>query len=89
MIFLEVVLSERNGAAARVLTFFPLTAPVGRMLRLGSGRVAGWEIAAASLLLAGSVWGANRLVGRTFRTALLLYGKRPGPVEVLRWLRQA
>ncbi len=89
VIFLEVVLPEPNGLAARVLTFFPLTAPVGMMLRLGSGRVPGWEIAAASLLLAASVWGANRLVGRMFRTALLMYGKRPGPLEVLRWLRQA
>jgi len=40
-------------------------------------------------ILAASVWIALRFAARVFRTALLMYGKRPTFVEIFRWMRQA
>jgi ABC-2 type transport system permease protein len=89
MPFLEVILREPNGTAARILSYFPLTSAVTMMLRIGTGDVAWWEIALTLLTLAASVLVALRFAARVFRTGLLMYGKRPTLPEVFRWMRQA
>ncbi|PYT07364.1 MAG: hypothetical protein DMF49_08375 [Acidobacteria bacterium] len=89
MLFLPLIIDAPNGVAARVLSLMPLTAPVSLMLRVGAGAVPWWEVTLSLVLLAGSIWLALRLAVRVFRTAILLYGKRPGFFEVLRWLREA
>jgi len=89
MPFLEVLLRDPNGTAARILSYFPLTSAVTMMLRIGSGDVPWWEIPLTLLILAGSVWVSLRFAARVFRTALLMYGKRPTFVEIFRWMRQA
>ena len=89
MFFMEIMLREPNGTAAHILSLIPLTAPVTMMLRIGSGAVAWWEIPLTLGILAVSVWIALRFAARVFRTALLMYGKRPTIPEVFRWLRQA
>ena len=89
MFFMEIMLREPNGTAAHILSLIPLTAPVTMMLRIGSGAVAWWEIPLTLGILALSVWVALRFAARVFRTALLMYGKRPTIPEVFRWMRQA
>jgi len=89
MVFLEVLLRAPRGTTARILSFFPLTSPVTMMLRIGSEGVSWWEIPLTLLILAASVWIALRFAARIFRTALLMYGKRPTFVEIFRWMRQA
>jgi ABC-2 type transport system permease protein len=89
MPFLEKILSEPNGTAARILSYIPLTSPVTMMMRVGTGEAPLWEIALTLVLLAVSVAVALRFSARLFRTALLMYGKRPSIPEIFRWLRQA
>ncbi|HZN55204.1 MAG TPA: ABC transporter permease [Candidatus Polarisedimenticolaceae bacterium] len=89
MFFLEIMLREPNGTAARILSIIPLTSPVTMMLRIGARGVAWWEIPLTLAILALSVWLALRFAARVFRTALLMYGKRPTIPEVFRWMRQA
>lgn len=89
MMFFPVLLNEPNGTVARVLSYFPLTSPVTMMIRLGSGAVPWWEVAISLALLVAGVALAIRLAARVFRTALLMYGKRPTIPEIFRWLRQA
>jgi ABC-2 type transport system permease protein len=89
MPFIEVLLRDPNGTAARILSYFPLTSAVTMMIRIGSDAVAWWEVPLTLAVLAVSVWIALRFAARVFRTGLLMYGKRPSVVEVFRWMRQA
>jgi len=41
------------------------------------------------VLLAVTVVVTLRFAARLFRTALLMYGKRPSIAEIFRWMRQA
>jgi len=76
-----------NSPIWKVLTIFPVTAPIATMLRLGVSGIAAWELAVSILVLALSVIGALFLATRAFRIYLLMYGKRPNLGEVIRSLR--
>ena len=83
------VLDAPNGALARGLGWFPLTAPITMMLRLGTGQVPWWDVLVAILCLAAGVYLAVRVSGALFRLGLLMYGKRPTLREIARQLRHA
>jgi ABC-2 type transport system permease protein len=89
MPFIETLLRDPNGTAARILSYFPLTSAGTMMIRIGTGDVPWWEIPLTLSILAASVWIALRFAARVFRTGLLMYGKRPTFVEIFRWMRQA
>ena len=76
-----------NSPIWKVLTIFPVTAPVATMLRLGVSDIAAWEIATSIVVLALSVIGALFLSIKVFRAYLLMYGKRPNFGEVIRNIR--
>ncbi|MHC4489754.1 MAG: ABC transporter permease [Planctomycetota bacterium] len=74
---------------ARVLSFIPPVTPMVMILRLSAGSGVWFvEIAASIVVLAVAVilviWAAAKI----FRTGILMYGKKPGLFEILRWLRQ-
>jgi ABC-2 type transport system permease protein len=78
-----------NGTLAKVLSFVPPVTPMVMVLRLSAGSGVWFvEIAVSILVLAVAVvlviWAAAKI----FRTGILMYGKKPGFFEVLRWLRQ-
>jgi len=78
-----------DGTLARVLSFVPPLTPIVMILRLASSRHLSFlEIFASIILLAAFVPVVMWLAAKVFRTGILMYGKRPGPREVLRWLRQ-
>jgi ABC-type Na+ efflux pump permease subunit len=78
-----------NGTLARALSYVPPATPMVMVLRLstGAGIWAG-EVVATVVLLASAVLGTVWVAGKIFRTGILMYGKRPTPREVLRWLAQ-
>jgi ABC-2 type transport system permease protein len=80
---------EPNGELARVLSYVPPATPMVMVLRLSSGTTiwTGEVVLSILALIAGvlaTVWAAAKV----FRTGILLYGKRPGCREILRWLRE-
>jgi ABC-2 type transport system permease protein len=83
------VLDAPNGALARALGWFPLTAPITMMLRLGTGQVPWWDVMVAAGSLIVGVYVAIRVAGGLFRLGLLMYGKRPSLREIYRQLRHA
>lgn len=89
MAFIEVVMREPSGTAARILSYIPLTSPITMMVRIGVGGAPAWEIALTLLLLAAAVAITLRFAARVFRTAILMYGKRPTIPEIFRWMRRA
>ena len=70
-----------------VLTIFPLTAPVGVMLKLGVTGIADWELATSLSVIVLSIIGALFLSVKAFRVYLLMYGKRPSWGDIIRSLR--
>ncbi len=86
---LPILLQQPNGTLARVFSYVPLTAPVTMMLRISATRVPLWDIALSALILAGSLFFFVRLGGKLFRLGILMYGKRPSLVEIVRWLKVA
>lgn len=87
--FLTLMINSPNHAIVKVLTIFPLTAPVTVMARLGLADVTVWELSLSITLLAVSIVGGLFLVAKVFRIYLLMYGKRPGLRELIRSLRNA
>jgi ABC-2 type transport system permease protein len=71
----------------KVLTIFPITAPMAAMLRLGVSEIAAWELAVSIAVLALSIIAVLFLAIRAFRIYLLMYGKRPKWGEIFRVLR--
>jgi ABC-2 type transport system permease protein len=83
------IFDQPNGWIARGLGWFPLTAPITMMLRLGTGQVPLWDFLVAVIALAAGVYLAIRTSGALFRLGLLMYGKRPTLREILRQVRNA
>ena len=83
------IIRDSNGLLARGLSFFPPTTPMVMILRLSGGSdIWSVEILASIALLAAAVLAAMWIAAKVFRTGILMYGKRPGLMEVARWLRQ-
>ncbi|OHB68115.1 MAG: hypothetical protein A2Y77_14885 [Planctomycetes bacterium RBG_13_62_9] len=80
---------EPNGELARVLSYVPPATPMVMVLRLSSGTGI-WmgEVVLSILALTAGVLATVWVAARVFRTGILLYGKRPGLGEILRWLRE-
>jgi ABC-2 type transport system permease protein len=84
VVLFMIILGEPNGALARALSFFPLTAPVTMFLRLhASNPPPWWEVLAVMAVLALGCYAALRIMARMFRVGLLLYGKRPSIRDVV------
>ena len=84
------ILQDPGGMLARVLTFWPPTTPMVMILRLSSGSDI-WivEIFASIVFLAAAVLAMIWISAKVFRTGILMYGKRPGLMEIFRWLRHS
>ncbi len=89
MMLLGVFFNNPDSMLIRVLSWFPLTAPTTMMLRLPLGDIPWVDVAVSiSVLLASTpliIW----LGARVFRLGMLMYGKRPGILELVRQLRHA
>jgi ABC-2 type transport system permease protein len=71
----------------KVLSFIPLLTPAFMIMRIPIQMPALWELLTTIVLLMVSgvfmMWAA----GKIFRTAILVYGKRPTIPELIRWIR--
>jgi ABC-2 type transport system permease protein len=76
-----------NALVARVLSFFPLTAPTMMMLRLPLAEVLWVDVAGSIAALIISIPLALWVGGKLFRVGLLIYGKRPTLKEIWGILR--
>ena len=83
------LIQHPNGTLARVLSFIPPLTSMVMILRLSAGSgILLIETLASIVLLAATVLAVMWFAAKIFRTGILMYGKRPGPREILRWLRQ-
>jgi ABC-2 type transport system permease protein len=89
MFLLAPISDAPNSWLARGLSWFPLTAPVTMLLRITSGHIPWVDVGISIAVLSVSIYLAVRGAAKMFRAAALMFGKRPGLGEILRWLREA
>ena len=87
--FFSPLLFFPNSPIWVVFTIFPFSAPVETLLRIGMTGVPGWQIAASLIVLVISIAGGMLLAAKLLRTYLLMYGKRPSLVEIIRSMRKS
>jgi len=87
IIFVLPVMQNPDSVLVKVLSYVPLLTPTLMVLRMAVQMPPTWEILATlGILMVTSLfmmWAA----GKIFRTAILVYGKRPTIPELIRWLR--
>lgn len=82
------ILENGDHLVTKILTIFPLTAPLTVMMRIDNG-IPFWEIIVSIVILMFSIYGSLMLASRVFRIYLLMYGKAPGWREIIKSLKQA
>jgi ABC-2 type transport system permease protein len=80
-----------NGLLATVASFLPPLIPFVMILRTtGSAEpIAAWQIALSIVVGAAATVGMVWAAARVFRVGILMQGKPPTPLELLRWIRRA
>jgi ABC-2 type transport system permease protein len=84
---LQTALADPNGRIAYWLSTLPFSSPIVMPLRLGMTDVPTAELIVSIGVLCLFAVLALLAAGRVYRTALLMYGKRPSLRELSRWLR--
>ncbi len=76
-----------NGVLATVTSFIPPLIPFVMILRVSGTTepIAFWQILATLVLGYGAVFGMIWLAARIFRVGVLMQGKPPSPLELLKW----
>ncbi len=88
MALLITFMEDPNGALPVFFSIFPLTSPVGMLMRMPMTTVPTWQIVLSVGLLAVTVFATIWLAARVFRLGLLMYGKRLTVREIIAALRQ-
>lgn len=81
------VMQHPNAAWVKILTYIPLLTPTFMALRIPVQMPAPAEILATTVLLLVSIYAMMIVAGRIFRVAILATGKRPGVMELIRWVK--
>jgi ABC-2 type transport system permease protein len=84
---LQPALADPDGPIARTMSMIPFSSPILMPLRLGLASVPTSEVVLSIGLLSLTAVAAMVAAGRLYRTALLMYGKRPSIGEIIRWIR--
>ncbi len=89
MMLLGVFFNNPDSILVRALSWFPLTAPTSMMLRLPLGEIPWVDVAVSIFGLLVTTPVIIWIGAKIFRLGMLMYGKRPGILELVRLLRHA
>jgi ABC-2 type transport system permease protein len=84
-----VLVNALDGPLALGLTWFPLTAPIVALFRLGLTQVPTWQLSVSLVILILSLVASIWFVARIFRSAMLMYGQPLRLKQIWQVLRQA
>jgi ABC-2 type transport system permease protein len=85
-VFIQPVLLNPTGTAAKVLSLVPVSSPIIMPIRMAVTGVPPLELTASLVFLAIGCVAALWLASRIYRVGLLMYGKRPTMKEMARWV---
>jgi ABC-2 type transport system permease protein len=80
-------LNDPDGTVGVVLSLVPFTAPLAMPMRWGVSAVPPGELAMSVGLLLLTAFAVTWVAARIYRVGILMYGKRPGLRELVRWVR--
>lgn len=86
-LFIQPVSFAPESRLAEVLSYIPFSSPIIMPLRLSLIPIPLWKLAASLGALVAGCWISVWIAARIYRTGLLMYGKRPSPRELVRWVR--
>ena len=87
MVIYGVILNDPSSTISVVLSEIPFFSPVLMALRISLRTPPGWQISLSLILLFFATVGTMYASAKIYRVGILMYGKRPSLVEMLRWLR--
>jgi ABC-2 type transport system permease protein len=82
-----IISRSPNSMASIVLTMIPFFSPVLMVLRIALISPPLWQVLLSVSILAATTVGMVYLSAKIYRVGVLMYGKRPSVVEIVRWLR--
>jgi ABC-2 type transport system permease protein len=82
-------LNDPDGPIGLALTLVPFSSPIAMPIRWSVSAVPVRELAASVGLLVGTTLVVTWVSARIYRVGILMYGKRPGLRELVRWVRAA
>jgi ABC-2 type transport system permease protein len=82
-----IISRDPNSPLSVALTMIPFFAPILMVFRITIETPPLWQIALSLAICAATTVGIVQISARIYRVGILMYGKRPSMVEVLRWLR--
>lgn len=87
LFFFQPMLNDPSGPIARAATFFPFSAPMVTVMRLGiPPGLAAWEIALAAVITLATTLAIVWAAGRVFRVGILMQGQAAGFRQLVRWV---
>lgn len=89
IIFLNPVMMNSSGTLAVVLSWLPFSSPIIMPTRLALGSVPLSQVAGSWLVSAAGSVAAVWVAARIYRVGMLMYGKKPGFKEIVKWVRSA
>lgn len=78
---------DPNSNTALVLTLIPFFSPILMVYRIALETPPLWQIVLSLFILALTTAGIVYATARIYRVGVLMYGKRPSLVEIVRWMR--
>lgn len=87
LIMFPMVANDPSSHVSVALTMVPFFSPILMVLRIALGSPPLWQILLSVGLLAGTTVGMIYLSAKIYRVGVLMYGKRPSLMEIIRWLR--
>ena len=81
------IVRDPSSTASIALSLIPFFTPILMLLRIALQTPPFWQIALSVVILALTTVGVMYFAAKIYRVGILMYGKRPSLVELLRWLR--
>jgi len=81
------VVRDPTSTLSLVLSLVPFLSPILMVLRIGLQTPPFWQIALSLVLILVTTIGLVYVSSKIYRVGILMYGKRPSLVELLKWLK--
>jgi ABC-2 type transport system permease protein len=87
VMMIQAIVTRPDGTLSRVMSLLPFSSPIVMPLRMAVVPVSTFDIILSIALVAGGCIAVVWLAGRIYRVGMLMYGKRPTIMELLRWVK--
>ena len=88
-VLMLAILQQPDGSIAVALSLIPFCSPIAMPVRWAAAEVPLGELVLSIAFLIGALVMITWIAARIYRIGILMYGKRPSPRELIRWVRAA